>query len=76
MQFQCTLFITKNATQIEINIGRQQKQVIDTYVHLLKALFLKGSPPKRLFLRFYPMDLYSYDVYYIIMSSQLNHIVQ
>ena len=25
------------STEIEINIGRQQKQIIDVYVHLLKA---------------------------------------
>ena len=49
-------FYCQKSTEIEINIGRQQKQVIDAYVHLLKAPSLNRSPPKRLFERFYPMD--------------------
>ena len=31
-------FYYQKLTEIEINIGRQQKQVIDMYVHLLKPL--------------------------------------
>ena len=53
-------FYYQKSTEIEINIGRWQKQVIDMYVHLLKALsWNRRSPPKRLFERFYPMDLFS-----------------
>ena len=33
MQFQSTLFITKKSTEIEINIGKQQKQVIDMLMY-------------------------------------------
>ena len=49
MQFQCTFFITKKPIEIEINIRRQQKQVIDVYVHLLKAKppSLEKKPTKK-----------------------------
>ena len=41
-------FYYQRSTEIEINIGRQQKQVTDVYVQLLKAphrieAYLKGS---------------------------------
>ena len=48
----------QKSTEIEINIEMRQKQVINTYVHLLKAPFSKRIPPKSLFERFYPMDLF------------------
>ena len=49
MQFQFTLSVAKKPTEIE----RQQKQVIDVCVHLLKAPSLNRSPPKaHLFERF------------------------
>ena len=47
------------STEIEINARGQQKQIIDVYVHLLKAPSSNRIPPKRLFDRFYPMDLFS-----------------
>ena len=53
MQFQFTLSVAKKPTEIEINTERQQKQVIDVCVHLLKAPSLNRSPPKaHLFERF------------------------
>ena len=58
-------FYYQKPTEIEINIERRQKQVIDVYLHLLKAPSSKRSRPKRLFERFYPMDLFSgfYGIY-------------
>ena len=31
------IFYYQKSMEIEINIGRQQKQVIDVYVHILKT---------------------------------------
>ena len=52
-------FYNQKSTEIEIDIKRQQKQVIDVYVHQLKAPSSNKSPPKRLFERFYFMNLFS-----------------
>ena len=46
-------FYYQRSTKIEINIGRQQKQVTDVYVQLLKAprrieAYLKGSLKDRI----------------------------
>ena len=60
MQFQFTVFITKNQHK------RRQKQGIDMYVQLLTApSWNRKSPPKRLFGKFCPMDLFSgfYGIY-------------
>ena len=60
MQFQCTVFITKNQRK------RRQKQGIDIYVQLLTApSWNRRSPPKRPFGKFCPMDLFSgfYGIY-------------
>ena len=51
-------FYYQKSAEIEINIGKQQKQV-DVYVRLLKVPESNRIPPKRLFKRFYPMDLFS-----------------
>ena len=58
-------FYYDKSTEIEINIGRRQKQVIDVYVHLLKAPSLNRSPRIRLLERFYSVDLFSasYGIY-------------
>ena len=64
-------FYYQKSTEIEIDIGKQQNQVIDVYVHLLKAAFSNRSPVKRLFERFYPMDLFSgfYGIYKNLVLS-------
>ena len=58
-------FLLPKINIIEINIGRQQKQVTDVYLHLLTVPFSNRSPPKKLFERFYPMVLFSgfYGIY-------------
>ena len=65
-------FYYQKSTEIEINIGRQQKQVIDMYVRLLKPPYSNRSPPKRLFERFYPMDFFS-EFYSIYKNLDLNY---
>ena len=60
-------FYCQKSTEIEINIGRRQNQVIDVYVHVLKAPSLNRSPPKMLFEWSYPMDLLSW--FYIIYKN-------
>ena len=37
-------FYYQKSTEIEINIGRQQKQVINVYLHLLKAPSSNRNP--------------------------------
>ena len=58
-------FYYQKSTEIEINIGRWQEQVIDVYLDLLKTPFRNTRPPKRLFERFYPINLFSgfYGIY-------------
>ena len=47
-------FYDQKSTEIEINIGRRQKQVTDVYVHLLKALSSKKARQKGYFKDFIP----------------------
>ena len=58
LKFQCTIFITKSQQKKKSVSEKGQKQVTDVYVHLLKVPSSKRSPPKRLFERFYRMDLF------------------
>ena len=66
-------FYYQRSTKIEINIGRQQKQVTDVYVQLLKTPSSNRSLPKRIFERLYPMDLFS-QFYGIYKNLDLNYI--
>ena len=59
------------STRIKINIGRQQKQVIDVYVHVLKDPSSNRSSPKRLFERLYHMDLF-WEFYGVHKNLDLN----
>ena len=59
MQFQCTLFIVENQQQWKSTSGTNKNKLL-MYANkaLLKSPSSKRSPPKRLFERFYLMDLF------------------